>query len=164
MISHNLTKKYYLTIDYKLELNIPTTLNLPLGSNYQILIKNDLLCNYSIYPLNNNYNLDINYTGLINSNEIGEYLIIVKYNQQFLSINLRISIPSFLYLFKESSNIFLPILLDKDGQKYSIINNINYSFNNSLKFYSYLNHQYSFEIKEKTYLEIKAFKKKSFDY
>ncbi|KAH0789760.1 putative nuclear pore protein [Histomonas meleagridis] len=121
---HSVSKTIKIYFDYKLELNMPNHLLLPIGAHYDIKVQNNLPVNYSIQTIEGSDVATVNDDGLLTINSIGRFVIIIKYKQQWRAVSVTASIPSSLYLQSQASSTLYPRLLDIDGQEYTGKKNI----------------------------------------
>jgi len=154
----NLTKTLEINVDPVLKWKTPNLIRIPVGSEYSVSVENNVACDYFVKPLEcskkNMATIDENGTLLIT--EIGEYVVYARYADQLISATIISSIPSSIFLKVESSSIIRPILLDKNGQQYTSCVGVLFSFNETSIHSVSPSDSFSFDIKERTYVQVNA--------
>lgn len=149
--SHKIEKTIKIYVDYKLNLLSPPVVLMPQGTKYQVLVENNLPCNYELLGSHSSSTIDEN--GEISANAIGKFAVAIHYKQQWITCAVTVSKPNSLFVEPESAISVRPRILDIDGQEYTgrVANStgISVKFNSTEITHIIAEHSYVFEIPPK---------------
>ena len=137
-----LTNTTTIYFDYKLNVLTPRTILLPVGTSYVVTVEDDLPVDVTCPT--NGVKIEGN---TIHAQQEGEYVVIVKYKQQWSVIGVTVSKPNLLYLNSLAAATVKPRLLDVDGQEYSTKNGTTIVFDHNYDSVVAVD-EYSFEVPE----------------